>query len=102
RGLCDGGPDVLLLCEARKVKSGFVIRPLRQAAAVETDAGRGSAPVVRHAELCQRVPDRAGGGLVGCGGRAAVGKLDADTAAEHAGVGERSCVVATEPSGLDV
>ena len=41
-----------------------MIRPLRKAAAVQADAGRGAAPLVGHAELSQGVPDGVGRHLV--------------------------------------
>ena len=49
-------------CASRgMIQSRFVIRPLGQAAAIQADARRSAAPLVRHAELGQRMPNSAGG-----------------------------------------
>ena len=58
---------------SRGIKSRFVIRPLRETAAVQTDAGCGAAPLVGHAELGQGVPDGVGRHLVRRQRGAAVG-----------------------------
>ena len=99
RAPVDGGADVLFLRQPRQVEPGFAIGPLRQAAAVQSDAGRRATPHVRHAELSEGVPHRVGRDLVRRRRGTAVGQRDSLAGAEFLRIG-RPAVVSCAERGL--